>query len=221
MNFRKTATVCCFLTVGALATTGALSQTTGAKGIKFAPPTLDPSITEEAKMAAMMQYGTPGAHHKALGKFVGNWDINCEFWMAGPGSEATVTPGKAKVEWILDGRYIKEDFSCDFAMTPDQPPMKFKGVGVTGYDNFAGHYTGTWMDNMGTAIMTMTGHANMDGTALIFAGMMDEPGMGVNQRPVISVHRFTSETTHVFEMYDMGLGVTNNMVMRMTYTKAR
>ena len=56
-------------------------------------PAVDPQMAEMMKKAEVA--ATPGAAHKALDPFVGNWTAEVKMWMT-PGEPPTVTKGSAK-----------------------------------------------------------------------------------------------------------------------------
>ena len=70
--------------------------------------------------------------------------------------------GEVKCKWILDGRFLHEDVTG-----PAQPGMPpFHGLSVMGYDNATKKYQASWIDNMTTAILQMTGEMDAAGKAL-------------------------------------------------------
>ncbi|PYI85070.1 MAG: hypothetical protein DME26_11885, partial [Verrucomicrobia bacterium] len=53
--------------------------------------------------------GKPGPGHKALEALVGNWKAEVKCWME-PGGAPDVSQGTAKASWILNGRFLQEEF---------------------------------------------------------------------------------------------------------------
>ena len=78
--------------------------------------------------------GTPGAAHKALEPLVGNWTAEVKSWMT-PGAPPTVSQATAKSTWVMNGRFVQQEFTGDFMGKP------FRGVGLTGYDNTKKKYS--------------------------------------------------------------------------------
>jgi len=74
-------------------------------------PATDAQKADAAKQ--MEQAIAPGAAHKALEPFIGEWIAEVKAWMT-PGQPPAESKGTAKATWILDGRYVQEDFSGDF-----------------------------------------------------------------------------------------------------------
>lgn len=109
-----------------------------------------PRQDEAEMMQKMMAYATPGEHHRVLDHKVGKWDLTVKMYMA-PGQPPAESKATAEYEWILDGRYLVDHTEGDFGGMP------FHGRGMTGYDNLKQKYVATWVDNMGTGIMTAEG----------------------------------------------------------------
>jgi len=93
-------------------------------------------------------------------------------------------------------------------------------VGVTAYDNVSKQYQSSWIDNMGTSIMYMTGRHDAATKSIIFTGEMDDPmkpGTKVSLKEII---RITSPDSHTMEMYEIRDGKENKM-MEIVYTRTR
>src|SRR5436190_10876516 len=93
--------------------------------------------SEVATVAEMMKKieaaGTPGAAHKALEPLVGEWTVEVKSWTE-PDSPPTVTKGSAKAEWVMTGRFVREEFKGEMMGKP------FTGMSLTGYDNLKKKY---------------------------------------------------------------------------------
>jgi hypothetical protein len=122
---------------------------------------IDPAL--EAKMK---EFGTPGPAHRVLDAKVGNWTGEMKTWM-GPDTEPQVSTAKSEVEWILDGHYLEETFTCDVLGQP------FTGKSLMGYDNMKKEYFFTFLDNMGTGMAI--GEGKYDPAAKTFTYTMEMP----------------------------------------------
>jgi len=131
-------------------------------------PKMDPQM--QAMMDAWMKYMTPSEGHKMLDGMVGTWNTKVTMWMA-PGQPPMTSSGVSETTWIMDGRYIQEKANGEFMGQP------FHGMGITGYDNAKKQYIGSWIDNMGTGIMTQTG-STTDGKTWSFKGAGTDPMTG-------------------------------------------
>jgi hypothetical protein len=161
--------------------------------------------------ANMAEATTPGAKHKALEPFVGEWTAEIKAWMA-PGQPPTESKGTAKATWIMDGRYVQEEFSGDFMGQP------FRGLSLTGYDNVRGKYRSVWVDNMSTTIVTSEGDFDAANKTLTFNGDYACAMTGDKHKQAKMISRIVSKDKHVFEMYDPSQG-PNAKVMEITYTR--
>ena len=106
---------------------------------------------QAAVMEEWMKIAAPGEHHKHLDYFVGKWKTKTSMYMGGPGSTPMVSEGTSEMKWVLDGRFIMDTHQGSMMGQP------YKGIGLTGYDNYRNMYEGSWCSNMGTNYLTMKG----------------------------------------------------------------
>jgi Protein of unknown function (DUF1579) len=172
-------------------------------------PAADSQKADAAKN--MEQAIAPGAAHKALEPFTGEWNAEVKAWMA-PGEAPSVSKGTAKATWILDGRYVQEEFTGDFMGQP------FRGMSLTGYDNVRGKYRSVWVDNMSTTMVTSEGDLDAAGKVLTFNGEYACAMTGDKHKKSTLISRIVNKDKHVFEMHDPSLGA-NSKVMEITYTR--
>lgn len=143
------------LTLGAGIAAGFMLQATLAPTHAIQPEGEQPSMEE--MMAEMERLGTPGEHHKKLGRSVGEWNVDSMFLMP-DGSEMKST-GTMTCDWVLGERFVKTDFNL-----PDMMGQPFQGIGYNGYDNGSQKYVGIWMDNMSTMAFVTEGELLADGS---------------------------------------------------------
>src|SRR5262245_9408311 len=134
-----------------------------------APPEMTPQ--QKAMMDKMMKAATPGAQHATLTKMAGDWTCAVKYQMD-PSQPWQESQSTASVTTLMDGRYIQE---LDSGQMNGMP---FNGMGVTGFDNVTGKYVSTWIDNMGTGIMTSVGTADASGKVINWVGAMSDPVTG-------------------------------------------
>ena len=160
---------------------------------------------------AWMDYMTPGEPHKLLAKANGAWDCETTMWFAADGPPMkTKMSGNNKM--IYGGRYQVSTFKGDFMGQP------FEGTSTTGYDNAKKVYTNTWLDNMGTGIMTMEGTWNEASKAISFKGRMTCAANGL-ETDVRETYQIIDDNTHLLTMYgpDMKTGKEyKNMEIKLT-----
>ena len=168
----------------------------GARPVRAQDANTPDSAQMAAMMAQMMKIATPGPQHKQLMTLAGKWTFTSRMYMGGPGAPPTESPGTADMEALAGGRYLMQKAKGEFSGMP------FDGVGITGYDNGMQKYVSTWMDNMGTMIMTGTGTADSTGKVITFVFVYDDPMTGEKGKRPRQVLRIVSSDELVYEMYD-------------------
>ena len=154
-------------------------------------------------MEKMNKAATPGPQHAILAKMAGEWTATVKFLMD-PSQPWQETVGTSVVTTLMDGRYIQE------SNTATMMGMPFSGMGVTGYDNVIGKYVSTWIDNMGTGIMTSTGTADASGKVISWNGVMSDPMTGKPSKARM-VTTVVDDSRHTFEMYSTPPGAKKEM----------
>ena len=148
---------------------------------------------QSAEMQAWMEYMRPGPMHEMMAKTVGDWNVNTKYWMD-PAGEPMETEGKATVEMILGGRYMKSTH------TGTMMGMPFEGISLQGYDNATGEFTSIWIDNMGTGFSISKGKYDEATHSINFEGSMLDPitKEDMNFRQVV---KNIDDNHFIFEMY--------------------
>jgi hypothetical protein len=172
-----------------------------------------PKLTPEqqAAMDAWMKVATPGEGHKALEPMIGSWTVQSTMWEK-PGSPPEKGGGVAEDSWVLGGRFIKEEFQGEFG------GMKFQGLGYTGYDNYKKKYIGSWMDTMGTMMMTSIGTVDASGKVFTATSTMDDIMAGKPMK-VRMVTRVVDANKHVMEMFGPDPSGKEFKMMELVYTR--
>ena len=97
--------------------------------------------------------------------------------------------------------------------------MPFNGIGLYGFDNVSGKYVSSWIDNMGTGMMTSIGTADASGKVINWVGTMNDPitGKPTKERMVMTV---IDDNHHTFEMWGTPPGAKKEMkVMTIDYVR--
>jgi hypothetical protein len=152
--------------------------------------------------------GAPGPNHKALEHFVGNWKCDVKCWMD-PNGEPNRSNGTARVEWIMNGRFLQEEFKGQMM------EKAFNGRTVLGYNNVKQVYQLTWIDDMNTATFYCEGRG--DAKTITLEGKSSCPATGRTDIPMKVVYRVQGPNQHVFEMFDGSQD--NAKTMEITYTR--
>ncbi len=164
-------------------------------------------------MAKWMQSMTPGEHHAHLAPFVGSWKYTNK-WRMAPDAPWSETGGVAKVHAIMDGRYIVQNIDGDEFMG-----MKFKGMGVTGYDNMRQKYVSTWMDNMSTTILMTEGTCDNSGKVITFTGKMDDCMTDRKDVAIKEVLTVINNDKHTFAWWFQAPSGEMYLSMEIVYTR--
>ena len=164
-----------------------------------------PSADQQAMMEKMAKAATPGPQHEMLKKMAGEWNAKVTSQMD-PSQPAQVEQSTSTLTMLMDGRYCQEVTS---GMMMGQP---FSGMGLTGYDNVLGKYVSTWVDNMGTGIMTSVGTADASGKVITWIGTMSDPVTGKPSKARM-VTTIKDDDHHTFEMYGTPPGGKKEMKM--------
>jgi hypothetical protein len=101
---------------------GVLFQVTRADEPKTLP-------SPEALLKALAEAGKPGAEHKKLEPFVGQWTFTMKFW-TDPKQDPAELKGTIERKWIMEGRFVQETAHGKCARTG----KTFEGMGLLGYD---------------------------------------------------------------------------------------
>jgi hypothetical protein len=169
-----------------------------------------PGGAPSAEMEAWIKAGQPGKEHKALEKFVGTWDAEVTTWMD-PSAPPEKSTGTMVITSVLDGRWLREDFTGTFMQQP------FTGIGYWGYDNIQKKYVSTWMDSMSTMVMTSTGTFDEKTQAFSHASECIQPdGTKCKGRDVV---KMTDNDHFVMEMYSTKPGEKETKCMEIKYTR--
>lgn len=173
-----------------------------------APTQPDPKAMEEAWMKLMEK----NEHHERFKGMEGTWEAVVKHWME-PGAPAMEAKGSMVNTLIHDGRYVQHEFKGDMMGQP------FTGSGTFGYNNATKQYEGTWIDNMGTGTMFMTGTYDEKTKTYTSTGEMDMgPGIGkVKMRDVVQI---VDNDHHLQTMYHAFGGGPEAKVMEISYTRS-
>jgi hypothetical protein len=163
----------------------------------------------EAYMKEWMEkYSMPGAEHKMLEYFAGEWTFKNKSFMGGT---ETVSDGTAHCEMAMGGRYLHATHKSVMEGMP------FEGYGITGFDRVNGEYFNVWFDNMGTGYMEAHGAALEKGKGFELTGLWDDPIMGeMDFRMRTEIH---GDDSYTFRMYMSPADGDEELAMEIKYTR--
>ncbi|RYY96456.1 MAG: DUF1579 domain-containing protein [Chitinophagaceae bacterium] len=175
-----------------------------------APKPRPDQATMEKNWAAYM---TPGAEHALLAEGKGLWEGEMKLWMTpgGPADSATVLQEN---KMLLGGRYQQGIARGTVMNTP------FEGISTVGFDNHKKKYISTWIDNMGTGIMTMEGTWDEATKTINFSGKMVDPSTGdeVTERETFTI---LDKDHHLMTMYSPGPDGKEFKTMQIHYRRKK
>ena len=153
----------------------------------------------------------PGAAHKALEAFEGEW--TCELKTFAPDGTSSVDKGTMTNKMVFGGRFLQEEYDGRMG------GKFFRGGGLWGYNNATKKYETAWADSSSTGLSCMTGTVDAAGKVFTFTGETVDPASGktVKQREVVTV---VDKTTHRYDVFESHDG-KESKVMEVTCTKAK
>jgi len=124
-----------------------------------------------AMMKAWQDFNTPGDMHKWLEQTNGSWDVDISHWM-----DPAAPPTKSKATYVqsstMGGRFVVGKFK---GAAFGQP---MEGTSTMGFDNAKKLFVCTWLDNLGTGIVYMTGTYDDKTKTLNLKGFQTDPMTG-------------------------------------------
>ena len=177
--------------------------------------TESPLPSQAEMMKRWQDARTPAEGHKALSTLLGSWEATASTWMAGPDHPPSLSKGSSENSWVLEGRFVKQEFSGDIMGLP------MLGIGYTGYDNIKKEYVGVWIDNTSTAMYTLQGFLDKSGKVLTMLGTIDDPMTGERNKKVKYGTTFVDADNHVFEMHDLSIKGNNQKLVEIKYTRKK
>ncbi|WP_333695818.1 DUF1579 domain-containing protein [Flavobacterium sp.] len=154
------------------------------------------TIPDSATIAkAWNDFMTPGEPHKMLALENGTWHEEMTLWME-PGAEPMKNTMTAVSKMILGDRYQETIHKGEFMGIP------FEGKSTLAYNNASQEYTSTWIDNMSTGIMIMSGKYDEATKTLNFSGTTVDP-VTKKEKAVREIYTIVDENTRKMEMFDV------------------
>ncbi|MBS1771872.1 MAG: DUF1579 domain-containing protein [Bacteroidetes bacterium] len=173
------------------------------------PPAMPDSAT---MMKAWMDYMTPGESHKAMAAMTGKWASDGTFWMD-PKKPPTNSKGTVEFKMVLGGRYQQ---AMHHSMMMGQ---QFEGIGTMAYDNAKKMFISTWIDNMGTGMMVMSGTWDDASKSFNMKGTMTDMMSGKDLK-CRETMKMVDDKTMTMEMWgEMYPGSEEMKMMEIKYTK--
>lgn len=146
-------------------------------------------------MKKWMDYMTPGEMHKMLASMDGKWTADMTVWMD-PSQPPIKSTSTTEYKMILGGRYQQSNITGSFSGMP------FEALEIMGYDNAKKLFTCSWIDNMGTGILSLEGPYDAATKTITFKGNEVDPTTGKDMK-VRETIKMIDNNTQLIEMYNM------------------
>jgi hypothetical protein len=159
-------------------------------------------------------YMTPGEPHKMFAMDNGTWDEQATMWMMPNDPNPTKNKMKAVSRMILGGRYQEMTHTGNFMGMP------FEGIGTLGYDNASKKIVSSWVDNMGTGIMYMSGPYDGKSKKIELRGECTDPMTGKPKR-IRETYEIIDNNTRRMEMFDTGEDGKEYKSMEIVMTRSK
>jgi hypothetical protein len=136
--------------------------------------------------------------HKMMESWAGTWTSEITSWEK-PGAAPQTSPGSAEFKSVMNGMFLEG------VHTSTMMGMPFEGHSTMGYDNMKKKYISSWIDNMGSQIMTMEGTWDAATKSLTMTGKCYNPSFG-KECGMREVFKPIDDNNQVMEMYGPGPG---------------
>jgi hypothetical protein len=167
--------------------------------------------TQEEMMAAWKQYATPTDAHKTLRQLVGNFKYTMTMWQH-PGAQPEKTTGTSKNKMMFD-RFLVQEVKGKVMGKP------FEGMGVLGFDTLKNQIVSSWIDNMGTGMMTSTGSLDTATKTVSEQGTFTCPMTADHVRKFRGAMTITDKNRYTYEMFHTGPDGAEFKSMSIEYTR--
>jgi len=185
-----------------------------AEKMTTAESTTPPPPPDSAAMTkAWQDFMTPGDNHKWLEKSNGTWEAEVSQWM-----DPAAPPTKAKAvnvqSSMLGGRYVISKFTSTMMGQP------MEGMSTTGYDNGKKMFVSTWIDNLGTGIVHMSGNVDAATNTLNLKGHQTDPMTGKDSE-MREEMKMIDDNTYTMTLYGAGMDGKEMKFMEGTFKKKK
>lgn len=149
----------------------------------------------------------PGPEHALLESMVGAWSVTIRFH---GGEEPFETVGRAEKHLLHGGRFLLEELEGEIH-APDASggmrPEPYSATRLLGYDRYRNSWTGAFVENQNTHLLTYRGTPAPGGTGvLVLFGESDEPMLDLAGTTLRHVLRVDGPDRHVWEVSAMAAG---------------
>lgn len=160
-----------------------------------------------------MAYMTPGNEHKMMASWDGKWDGEVTMWMS-DNAAPMVSNMTCENKMILGGRYQQSVNKGNFEGMP------FEGMSTVGFDNAKKTWFSTWIDNMGTGMMSMEGSWDEATKTLTLKGKEMDPST-FKEKDCRETFTIVDDNHQLMQMYEMQPDGKERKSMQIHYTRKK
>lgn len=176
-----------------------------------APPD---SAAQAEMMKAWQDFATPGPEHAWMNGHAGTWVCDSVAQWMEPSQPPNYIKATDVVTVAMNGLYQMSDFSSIMM------GMQMKGHGIMGYDKMKKKFVLSWIDNLGSGIVTMEGTYNDTSKTLTMTGKQSDPGMK-KETDISQVMKFHDADSYTMTMYGTGLNGKEAKFMEGTFKRKK
>jgi Protein of unknown function (DUF1579) len=154
-----------------------------------------PPMDSAAMAKAWQDFATPGDMHKWMAGHTGTWEAEVTSFM--PGAPPSTSKAREEVKMVMNGLYQEGNLSGTMMGMP------FTGRSIMAYDNAKKQFALSWIDNLGSGLMIMTGQYDAASKTMNLNGTQTDPVTGKDSK-VRQVQKFIDDDNYVLTMYGDG-----------------
>jgi len=178
-----------------------------------------PVPTVTSNLSASTRLSLPGAQHQWLNPLVGQWAVEMRVFPA-PGQAPIVSKDmSAKREWLLEGRYLREELQGTFAGYPSSR------IAVLSFNNLDERWELSTVDSFEPGQMWYAGRSVGSPGRFELHGESTEAGMGPTptgrKRDLRFEFEITDANKHVQRIYVKYPGAAEQLFVEQRFTRVR
>lgn len=151
---------------------------------------------DTALVNAWTDFMTPGEEHKWMARSAGKWYGDVNTYMD-PGANPMKSKAKVRYTMIYNGLYQLGVYKGNMM------GQLFEGQGILAYDKTREEFITTWIDNMGSGVMVMTGQYEATSRTLQLKGTQTNPKTK-KETTIRQDILFVDDKTQLVTMYGPG-----------------
>ncbi len=179
--------------------------------IALSTPAGQPPDKRKDAQSAYEPRSQPGAGHKYLETFVGDWEVE-KIFHPRTGDPAK-TKGVCRQTMIHDGRFLQSEFVFE------QDGNKTTGLGLVGFDSDSGQFTTIWTDSRSTRMSLRQSQEPFNGKEIVLHGRSIEKDAR-GSRTSRTVTRMEANGDRIIHrQYTVGAEGQERLIMELNMTR--